>query len=133
MVNLPTVRGLGQFGGFDLYLQDRAGLGRAVLTAAQKTLLAKATADKRTLPTCAPTCCSLRRELDLTVDRVQAETMGLSPSDVYSALQLMMAPVYANDFFYQGRVLRVLLQADAPLRMSPEALEHFYVAGTGAT
>ena len=43
----------------------------------------------------------------------------------------MLAPVYANDFIYQGRVLRVLLQADAPWRMTPEALGHFYVAGPG--
>ena len=45
--------------------------------------------------------------------------MGLSASDVYTALQLMLAPVYANDFIYQGRVLRVLLQADASWRMTP--------------
>ena len=42
VLNLTTVRGLGFFGGFDMYLEDRAGLGRAVLTAAQETLLAKA-------------------------------------------------------------------------------------------
>jgi multidrug efflux pump len=54
--------------------------------------------------------------------------MGLSASDVYTALQLMLAPVYVNDFVYEGRVLRVLLQADAPWRMTPEALGHFYVA-----
>jgi multidrug efflux pump len=67
------------------------------------------------------------------VDRVQAQSMGLSASDVYSALQLMLAPVYANDFVYQGRVLRVLLQADAPWRMTPEALGHFYVARPGGS
>jgi len=41
--------------------------------------------------------------------------------------------VYANDFFYGGRVLRVLLEADAPYRMSPEGLDHFYVPSTLAT
>ena len=65
--------------------------------------------------------------LDLDVDRVQAETMGLSPGDLYGSIQLMMAPVYANDFYYQGRVLRVMLEADAPFRMGPEALNHFYL------
>src|SRR5205807_1077388 len=70
-------------------------------------------------------------QLRLTVDRVQAQSMGLSASDVYTALQLMLAPVYANDFGYPGRVLRVLLQADSPWRMTPEALGHFYVAGAG--
>src|SRR5690606_14173017 len=29
VINLPTVNGLGAFGGFDMYLQDRGGKGRA--------------------------------------------------------------------------------------------------------
>jgi multidrug efflux pump len=131
VLNLPTVRGLGFFGGFDMYLEDRAGLGRGVLTAAQETLLAKAAADKRTLTGVRANLLPPAPEVQLTVDRVQAQSMGLSASDVYTALQLMLAPVYANDFVYQGRILRVLLQADAPWRMSPESLGHFYVAGTG--
>jgi len=64
---------------------------------------------------------------------VQAQSMGLTASDVYTALQLMLAPVYANDFIYQGRVLRVLLQAEAPWRMTPEALGHFYAAGANGS
>jgi multidrug efflux pump len=63
----------------------------------------------------------------MQVDRVQAQSMGLAVRDVYSAIQMMLAPVYVNDFFYQGRVLRVLMQADAPYRMDPDALKRFYV------
>src|SRR5580700_6375824 len=128
-VNLPTVRGLGQFGGFDLFLQDRAGLGRDTLAAAQKTLLEN-TAKSPILTNVRANTLEDAPRLDLTVDRVQAETMGLSPSDLYGSLQLMMAPVYANDFYYQGRVLRVMLEADAPFRMGPEALDHFYLPST---
>ena len=29
----------------------------------------------------------------------------------------MLAPVYVNDFFYDGRIKRVYMQADAPYRM----------------
>ena len=128
-VNLPTVRGLGQFGGFDLYLQDRAGIGRDALAAAQNALLKSANASPILTNVRANTLDDAPR-LDLTVDRVQAETMGLSTSDLYGSIQLMMAPVYANDFYYQGRVLRVMLQADAPFRMGPEALDHFYLPST---
>src|SRR6185295_1589305 len=66
-------------------------------------------------------------QLRLEVDRLQAQAMGLSVSDVYNALQLMLAPVYANDFNYGGRVLRVQLQADAPYRMRPEDLSRYRV------
>ncbi len=69
-------------------------------------------------------------QLQLNVDRVQAQSMGLSVTDVFTAIQLMFAPVYINDFFYQGRIKRVTMQADAPYRMSPDALDHFYTPST---
>src|SRR6267154_3041227 len=126
VINLPTIRGLGQFGGFDFYLEDRAGLGRQVLAESQTTILDQAAAN--------PVLTAVRinslqpaPRLQLTVDRVQAEALGLSVSDVFTEVQLMLAPVYANDFLYEGRVLRVLLQADAPYRTGPEALSHFHL------
>jgi multidrug efflux pump len=59
--------------------------------------------------------------------------MGLSVSDVYNAIQLMLAPVYVNDFFYEGRVKRVIMQADAPYRMNENALSHFYTPSSKAS
>src|SRR6185312_14549392 len=124
--NLPTIRGLGQFGGFDFFLEDRGGLGREALTKAQGTVLDQAAHDS-TLTGVRLNTLDPAPQLRLTVDRVQAQSMGLSVTDVYTAIQLMLAPVYADDFLYEGRVLRVLLQADAAYRMSPDALGHFYV------
>jgi multidrug efflux pump len=45
----------------------------------------------------------------------------------------MLAPVFANDFIYDGRVLQVLLQADASYRMGPSDLQHYYLAGNNNT
>ena len=45
----------------------------------------------------------------------------------------MLAPVFANDFLSDGRVLQVLLQADARYRMGPNALQHYYLAGSNNT
>jgi multidrug efflux pump len=128
-VNLSTVRSLGNFGGFDFYLEDRGGLGHAALLQAESTLLAEARKSP-ILTNLQLNSLADAPQLHLSVDRVQAESMGLSVTDIYTALQLMLAPVYANDFFYQGRVLRVLLEAAAPYRMSPDALNHFYVPST---
>ncbi|MDR2013218.1 MAG: multidrug efflux RND transporter permease subunit [Rhodanobacter sp.] len=127
VVNRPTIIGLGMFGGFDMYLQDRAGAGHEALISAQNLLLGKAAQEKGTLVGVRPNGLPDSPQLAMKVDRVQAGSMGLSLTDVYTAIQLMLAPVYANDFFYQGRVLRVNMQADAPFRMSPEALDRFYV------
>jgi multidrug efflux pump len=127
VVNLPTIRGLGRFGGFDLYLEDRAGQGHDALINARNILLGKAAEKKDTLVGVRPNGLEDTPQLAMTVDRVQAQSMGLSLSDVYTAIQLMLAPVYANDFVYGGRVLRVNMQADAPFRGSADALSHFYV------
>ena len=49
--------------------------------------------------TCASTGLAPQPQLLLTVDRVQAQSMGVSVSDIYTDLQLMLAPVFANDFY----------------------------------
>ena len=130
--NRPAIRGLGQFSGFDFFLEDRGGLGREVLTQAQDTLLAHAANDP-ILANVRVNGLAAQPELQLAVDRVQAQSMGVSVSDIDTDLQLMLAPVFANDFFYDGRVLQVLLQADAPYRMGPQDLQHFYVTGPNST
>ncbi|AOA72789.1 MAG: multidrug transporter [Stenotrophomonas rhizophila] len=126
VVNLPTVQGLGQFGGFDMWLQDRGGAGFEQLTQARNILLGKAAEEKELLTGVRPNGLENAPQLQLHVDRVQAQTMGLSVSDVYSTIQLMLAPVYVNDFFYQGRIKRVTMQADGPFRTGAESLNSFY-------
>ena len=127
VVNLPTIRGLGRFGGFDMYLQDRNGQGHDALIAAQNMLLGNAAKHADTLVGVRPNGLEDAPQLEMKVDRVQAQSMGLSLSDVYTAIRLMLAPVYVDDFVYGGRVLRVNMQADAAFRANPDALSHFYV------
>jgi len=126
VVNLPTVQGLGQFGGFDMWLQDRGGQGYEQLTQARNILLGKAAQESDKLAGVRPNGLENAPQLALHVDRVQAQSMGMSVSDVYSTIQLMLAPVYVNDFFYQGRIKRVTMQADAPYRTGQESLKSFY-------
>ncbi len=126
VVNLPTIRGLGRFGGFDFRLEDRAGLGHDQLVAARNQLLAAA-AKQPVLAGVRPNQLEDAPEVQLKVDRVQAQAMNLDLGDIYSAIRLMLAPVYANDFNYQGRVLKVLVQADAQYRSRPDDLSHYYI------
>ena len=132
VANIPTVQGLGQFGGFDMYLQDRAGAGRAALTQARNKLLGEA-AKSPLLAGVRPNSLEDAPQLHLDVDRIQAQSMGLNVGDIYSAIGLMLAPVYVNDFTYEGRIKRVIMQADAPYRMGPGALQHMFTPSTGAT
>jgi multidrug efflux pump len=129
VVNLPTIRGLSQFGGIDMYLQARAGQSRDELTQARNQLLGAA-AQNKSLVGIRPNTLEDAPLLQLHVDRTQAQTMGLSVSDIYTAIQLTLAPVYINDFQYGGRVKRVMLQADAPYRMGTDAFQHIFTPST---
>ncbi len=125
VINLPTVNGLGQFGGFDMYLQDRSGQGRAALSQALGQLLGKA-GQNAALTGVRPNTLADAPQLKLDVDRTQAQAMGLQVSDIYSAIQLMLAPVYVNDFVDEGRIKRVTMQADTAYRTGPESLSRFF-------
>ena len=59
-------------------------------------------------------------ELEVSIDRVQARALGLSLAEINAALSINFGSAYANDFNREGRVLQVLVQADAPYRMQPE-------------
>ena len=131
-LNRPVIRGLGQFSGFSFQLEDRGGLGHQALVEAKDKLITAAHADPRLANVHingiddAPT-------VDMQVNRIEAQSMGLSVTDVYNAIKLMLAPVFVNDFYSSGRVLRVQMQADAPFRLNPAAIGNFYSrSSTGA-
>ncbi len=66
-------------------------------------------------------------ELKLNIDHTAAGSMGVNLSDINSTLSVAMGGAYVNDFIDRNRVKKVFVQADAPFRMSPEDLTHWYV------
>ncbi len=129
VVNPPPVQGLGAAGGFKLMLEDRAGLGPQALAKATNDLVAAANADKAfggvfTLFNAgAPS-------IFADIDRLKAEKVGLTPSDVFSTLQLYLGSQYVNDFNYLGRTYQVLAQGDQQFRKSPEDISRLKVRNT---
>lgn len=115
----PAIRSLGNASGFSLKLMDRGGVGRETLVAARDQLVGMA-AQSGTLANIRPEDEAPAPQLHVEVDRVKARAMGLSMDDVNNALSINFGSAYANDFNRQGRVLQVLVQADAPHRMTPD-------------
>ena len=136
-VNLPTIRGLSQFGGIDMYLQARTGQSRQQLMQAVQTLMTNA-GKSPALYGIRPNSLPSAPQLQIAVDRTQAQAMGLSLTDVYDTIQMELAPFYIDQFTYGGRVKRVYMQADAPYRMGLDAFDHLFTpsgitsAATGA-
>jgi len=122
----PAVRDLGNASGFDLELEDQAGLGHAQLVQAQGQLLGMAAHDPL-LMAVRPNGQPDTPQIDLDVDQARAGALGLSLADVNAATSAASGEVYINDFTDRGRVKHVYMQADAPFRMSPEDLGRFYV------
>lgn len=126
VVNPPAINGMGNFGGFEMWIQNRAGdtteqlynyLMQVVAAASQRPELG------RVMPSMnigAP-------QLQIEVDREKALAMGVALSDIFSVLSSTFGQSYVNDFNLYGRTYRVYMQSDAEFRDSPAALNDIYV------
>ena len=123
----PSLPGFGVAGGFDLLLQDRSGnlsveelseQAQAFLQAARQRpeLTGLFTAFDPTVP-----------QVELSVDREKARTLGVQITDVFSTLQASLGGAYVNDFNRFGRLYRVYVQAASDFRQKPEDIGQFYV------
>jgi multidrug efflux pump len=53
--------------------------------------------------------------------------MGVSIDDINRAFSIAWGSSYVDDFIDQGRIKKVMMQGDAPYRMMPEDINHWYV------
>lgn len=118
-LNPPSIPELGVASGFTFKLQDRAGQGRDALLNARNQLLGAA-GQSALLTGVRPEGQEDAPQLRVLIDRIKARALGLSIGDVNATLAISFGSAYANDFSREGRVLRVLLQADAAYRMTPQ-------------
>ena len=120
-VNPPSIPELGAIGGFDFQLQDRGGLGRDQLLAARNQMLGMAS-QHPDLAGVRPEGQEPAPQLFLDVDKVKASQLGIDMNELNSTLSIALGSAYANDFTREGRVLRVLMQADPASRAAPDDL-----------
>ena len=125
----PTVQGLGAAGGFKLMLEDRAGLGPEALANAANGLVAAANKDK-TFAGVFTLFNSGAPSLFTDIDRLKAEKVGLTPSDVFSTMQLYVGSQYVNDFNFMGRTYPVYVQGDERFRRTSEDIARLKVRNT---
>ncbi len=126
----PAIQGLGNFGGFQLEIEDRSGgtiqdIAKAtndVMSAARKTpdltgVFTSFTSDDP--------------QIYLKVNRERVKQLNLSLLDVFQTLQIYEGSEYVNDFTFANRSYRVYVQADEKFRGNPDSLEAFYVRSQG--
>lgn len=115
----PPIPGFGTTGGFAFRLQDRGGNGQQALKAAAQKLIADAQAGGIAV--------GLRVEgmpdaaqVSIIIDRDKAETFGVLFGDINQTISANLGSSYVNDFPNQGRMQRVVVQAQQESRMKAE-------------
>ncbi len=117
----PAIRELGNATGFNFRLQDRAGAGHDALLAARNQMLGLAGRSK-VLTGVRPDGLEDAPQLQVEIDRDRANALGVSFESVNAVLSTALGSSYVNDFPNQGRLQRVVVQADAPARMQGEQI-----------
>lgn len=120
-INPPAIMELGTSSGFEFYLQDRNNSGHAALLAKRNELIAK----MRQNPifdgaNIRASGLEDAPQLKLEIDRQAAAAQGIDFSSIRSVLGTALSSSYINDFPNNGRLQRVIVQADAQSRMQPE-------------
>lgn len=122
----PAIRELGNALGFNLFIQDRTGLGRDALVQARNSLIGEASKNPL-LAGVRPNAQADTPEYKLDIDNAKAGALGVSVAEISDTLTSAWGGSYINDFIDRGRVKRVYMQADAPFRMLPDDLNRWHV------
>ena len=115
----PPIPELGSASGFTFRLQDRGGKGHDALLAARNQLLGMASKSK-VLTQVRPDGLEDAPQLQIYIDREKASALLVSFDSINSTISTALGSTYINDFPNQGRLQRVVVQADATARMQPQ-------------
>jgi hydrophobe/amphiphile efflux-1 (HAE1) family protein/NodT family efflux transporter outer membrane factor (OMF) lipoprotein len=117
----PPVMGLGQIGGFKMYIEDRDDLGYDVLFQNLGALQGKGN-ETPGLAGVFSTFTVNVPQLDADIDRVKAKSQGVPLQNLFETMQIYLGSLYVNDFNRFGRTYQVIAQADAPFRERADSI-----------
>jgi multidrug efflux pump len=122
----PAVLELGNASGFDVFLQDRAGVGHDKLMEARNQFLGMA-AQSKVLAGVRPNGLNDEPQYQLSIDDERASALGVTLASINETLSIALGGSYVNDFIDRGRVKKVYIQGQSSSRMTPEDLNKWYV------
>ncbi|MFZ0100158.1 MAG: efflux RND transporter permease subunit [Gemmobacter sp.] len=125
----PAISGFGTSGGFSFRLQDRSGLGQQALQAAAGQLMAGA-AQGGIIVGMYPEGMPASAQVQVEIDREKADTFGVTFAAINATISQYLGSSYVNDFPNNGKLQRVILQADANARMQAEDILKLMVPNT---
>jgi HAE1 family hydrophobic/amphiphilic exporter-1/multidrug efflux pump len=111
--------GIGQSGGFELYLQDRTDAGTKKLAEVAQAFVGEL-GQAPGLMYAVTFWRSAAPQLYVDVDRERAALLGVSLNDAFDTLSATLGTFYVNDFTKFGRNWQVLMSAEQEHRKTPE-------------
>jgi len=124
--NPPPIPGLGATGGFDFRLQTLEGQSPLDLAATMRGLIFAAN-QQPALSAVFSTYTADVPQISIDIDRPRAELLGVSPGDIFAALQAHLGSQYVDDFNLLSRVFQVRLQDQAQFRDRAAQIDRLHV------
>ena len=124
--NPPAVQGLGQFGGFQLEVEDQGNSTLQELQQATQKLVRVGNADPK-LSGLFTSFTANDPQFVVHIDRSSAKSLNIPLSQITDALQVFLGSVYVNNFTFNNRSYRVYVQAEQQFRAHPDDINQFYV------
>ena len=131
-MNPPALPGLGMTGGWTLQLQDMTGHSETELNDITKKIVAAAN-QRPELAGVRSTYSAGSPVVQYEVDREKVKNLGITLSDVFTAMQVNYGGYQVNDFNRFGRSYKVMLQADNDYRSSTDAMKFIFVKSNSGT
>ncbi|MFI5127662.1 MAG: efflux RND transporter permease subunit, partial [Candidatus Acidiferrales bacterium] len=124
--NPPAVQGLGQFGGFQLEVEDQGNSTLQELQQSTQKLVQAGNTDPR-LSGLFTSFTANDPQFVVNIDRSSAKSLNIPLSQITDALQVFLGSVYVNNFTFNNRSYRVYVQAEQQFRSHPDDINQFYV------
>jgi len=126
-LNPPAIQGLGNFGGFQMEMQDRRGNLPLDAFVGNLYKLLGAANQNPNLQAVFSTYSANTPQLLVEVNRDRAKSLNINIDDIFDTLQSFLGSQYVNDFNLDQRSYRVYIQADQQFRSKPDDVKQLYV------
>ena len=133
VIQPPAIPGLGSTGGFSFILEQKAAGGDIKVFEQTLKNFTIAINKRKEIAKAFSFFTASTPAYQLTIDREKAKKLGISISDINSALQTYMGSSYINDFTIYGRDFHVVAQADTNYRTNIQNIGQYFVRNSQGT
>ncbi len=128
----PPIQGVGNASGFTMQVELKNGVSDYALLQSLADTIVKNGEAQSSLQRLSTPFRSNVPQLEVSVDRIKAETLGITVGQVFSALSGYVGSSYVTQFNKFGRTFQVYAQASSEFRVSQDDIRNLKVkAGDG--